>query len=220
MKYERLRKQLARFGKRIADEHLVVGPGGNISARIRNRMLIKASGVPLEEARPEDYIALDIATGTALEKGGRPSSEVPMHLACYRVRPDVGAVVHTHPPFATGVACAGVTLRPMFPDFVAIIGSDVPTLPFVIPCGEELAMVVSQAVSKANAALMGNHGAITVGANLREAFYRAMLLEVAAQGLVAGTIVGKMRYLSREEVDTIRGLAKVEYRVSLLKQGK
>jgi L-fuculose-phosphate aldolase len=81
-------------------------------------------------------------------------------------------------------------------------------------------MVVSQAVSKANAALMGNHGAITVGANLREAFYRAMLLEVAAQGLVAGTIVGKMRYLSREEVDTIRGLAKVEYRVSLLKQGK
>ena len=197
----------------------MVGPGGNISARSRNVILIKASGVPLEEAKEEDYIPVGIGTGKVLEKGKRPSSELPMHLACYRARGDVRAVVHTHSPFATGVASAGVTLRPMFPDFAAIIDSDVPTLSFVTPCGEELAGVVAGAIMNANAALLANHGVVAVGANLREAFYRAMLVEVAAQALVAGTAVGKMSFLSREEVARIRGLDKVEYRVDLLKKG-
>ncbi|NQT82753.1 class II aldolase/adducin family protein [bacterium] len=220
MKYEKLRRELVRFGKRIADEHLVVGPGGNMSARSRNVMLIKASGVPFEEVKEEDYIPVGIASGKVLEKRGRPSSELPMHLACYRVRDDVKAVVHTHSPFATGVASAGVTLRPMFPDFVAIIGSDVPTLPFAMPCGEEIAELVSGAIVKANAALLGNHGIIAVGHNLREAFYRAMLVEAAAQALVAGTSVGKMRFLNREEVAKIRALSQVQYRVNLLKKGE
>ena len=209
-----------KFGRRIGDEHLVVGPGGNISARQRNVMLIKASGVPLEEARAEDFTTVEIGTGKVLEKGQKPSSEVPMHLACYRVRSDVTAVVHTHSPFATGVASAGVTLRPMFPDFVVFIDSDVPTLPFVTPCGEELATSVSGAIARANAALLGNHGVITVGENLREAFYRAMLLEVAAQALVAGQTVGKMRFLTDKEVASIRGLDQVQYRIDLLKEEK
>ncbi len=219
MKYEKLRRELARLGKRIAEEHLVVGPGGNISARARNVILIKASGVPLEEAKEEDYIPIEIDRCKVLEKGKRPSSELLMHLACYRARGDVGAVVHTHSPFATGVASAGVTLHPMFPDFAAIIDSEVPTLPFVTPCGEELAEVVGEAIMKANAALLANHGVVTVGANLKEAFYRAMLVEAAAQALVAGTAVGKMTFLSEEQVANIRGLDKVEYRVDLLKKG-
>ncbi len=220
MKYEKLRRELVRFGKRIADEHLVVGPGGNISARQGNVMLIKASGAAFEEARGEDYIAVEIDTGKALEKGRRPSSELPMHLACYRVRPDVRAVVHTHSPFATGIASAGVTLRPMFPDFVAVIDSEVPTLPFVIPCGEELAEVVSEAIAKVNAALLANHGVIAVGDNIKEAFYRALLIEEASRALVAGTAVGKMRFLNEEEAARIRGLDKVQYRIDLLKKGK
>jgi len=220
MKYEKVRRELVRFGRRIADEHLVVGPGGNISVRVRNIMLIKASGVPFEEVREQDYIPIEIDSGKVLEQRGRPSSELPMHLACYRVRDDVKAVVHTHPPFATGVASAGVTLRPMFPDFVAIIGSDVPTLPFVIPCGEEVADLVSRAVVKANAALLGNHGVITVGTNLKEAFYRAMLVEAAAQALVAGTSVGKMRFLNQREIAKIRSLSQVQYRIDLLKEGE
>jgi L-fuculose-phosphate aldolase len=220
MKYERVRRELVRFGRRIAEEHLVVGPGGNISARARNVMFIKASGVPFEEVEEQDYIAIEIASGKVLEKGVRPSSELPMHLACYRCRDDVKAVVHTHSPFATGVASAGVTLRPMFPDFVAIIGSDVPTLPFVVPCGEELAKTVSGAIVKANAALMGNHGVIAVGANLKEAFYRAMLVEAASQSLVAATTVGKTRFLNRQEVARIRSLSQVQYRIDLLKKGE
>ncbi len=209
-----------RFGKRVAYEHLVVGPGGNISARAANVMLIKASGVPFEEAEEKDYLAVEIESGKVLEKSGRPSSEVPMHLACYRVREDVKAVVHTHSPFATGVASAGVTLRPMFPDFVAIIDSEVPTLPFVIPCGEELARTVASAMVRANAALLANHGVITVGANLKEAFYRAMLIEVAAQALVAGTAVGKMKFLNEKETRRIRGLDKVQYRIDMLKRDR
>jgi len=219
MKYERLRRDLVRWGKRIAREHLVVGPGGNISARIGKVMLIKASGVPFEEAKGEDYIAAEIESGRVVEKARRPSSELPMHLACYRVRGDVRAVVHTHSPFATGVGSAGVSLGPIFPDFVAVIDSEVLTLPFVIPCGEEFAQLVSGAIVKANAALLANHGVVAVGANLREAFYRAMLVEAAAQSLVAGMAVGKIRFLSQEEVATLRALEKVQYRIDLLKKG-
>jgi len=220
MKYESVRRQLVKFGKRIADLHLVVGPGGNISARNRNVILIKASGVAFEEADEEDYIPIEVASGKAFEEKGKPSSELPMHLGCYRVRSDVKAVVHTHSPFATGVASAGVALRPMFPDFVAVIDSEVPTLPFVMPCGEELAEAVSAAMEKANAALLANHGVVTVGANLREAFYRAVLVEEAAKALVAGTAVGKMRFLSEEEVAGIRGLDKVQYRIEVLRKEK
>jgi L-fuculose-phosphate aldolase len=208
------------FGKRIAEDHLVVGPGGNISARIGDVILVKASGVAFEEATEEDFVPVEIESGQVLEGNGRPSSELAMHLACYRVRGDVQAVVHTHSPFATGVASAGVTLRPMFPDFVAVIDSEVPTLPFVIPCGEELAEVVSGAIGKVNAALLCNHGVVTVGVNLKEAFYRAVLIEEAAKALVAGTALGKIRFLTEAEEARIRGLDKVQYRIDILKQGR
>jgi L-fuculose-phosphate aldolase len=220
MKFQKVRRELVKFGKRVAAEHLVVGPGGNISARVGDIVLVKASGVALEDATQQDFVPVEIGSGKILEEGRRPTSELPMHLACYRVREDVGAVVHTHSPFATGVASAGVTLRPMFPDFVAVIGTEVPTLPFVIPCGEELAAVVSQAIEKVNAALLANHGVVAVGENLREAFFRAMLVEEAAVALVSGTLLGKVRFLSDEEAARIRGLEKVQYRVKVLKKAK
>jgi len=220
MRFQNVRRELIKFGKRIARERLVVGPGGNISARMSGVMLVKASGIAFEDATEQDFIPVEIESGKVLEKRRRPSSELPMHLACYRVRDDVRAVVHTHSPFATGVASAGATLRPMSPDFVAVIGTEVPTLPFVIPCGDELADVVSEAIAKANAALLTNHGVVAVGANLREAFLRAMLIEEAAVALVAGTIMGKVRFLSDEEAARIRGLEKVQYRVEVLKKGK
>ena len=193
---------------------------GNISARTGDVILIKASGAAFEDAEESDYIPVNLMDGAILEEGRRPSSELPMHLACYRLRDDIRAVVHTHSPFATGVASAGVTLGPVFPDFVAVIDSEVPTLPFVLPCGEELAEVVSTAIPKVNAVLLANHGVLTVGDNLREAFYRAMLVEEGARVLVAGTAVGTMRFLSTEEAAKIRGLDKVQYRVDLLKKGE
>lgn len=209
-----------RFGRRIADKDLVVGAGGNISARSRDVMLIKASGIAFEEAKPEDYIPVSIATGKLLEKGRRPSSELPMHLACYHARDAIRAVVHTHSPYATGVASAGVTLGPIFPDFVAVIDSEVPTLPFVMPCGEELAEAVCSVIGKANAALLSNHGVVAVGENLKEAFYRAFIIEEAARALVAGAVLGKVRFLSDEEAARIRGLEKVQYRMNVLKKRK
>lgn len=220
MKYETIRKELVRFGRKIADRDLVVGAGGNMSARSRGVMLIKASGVAFEEARPADYIAVSIARGRLLEKGRRPSSEMPMHLACYREREGIRAVVHTHSPYATGVASAGVTLRPIFPDFVAVIDSEVPTLPFVTPCGEELAESVGAVIGKVNAVLLSNHGVVAVGENLKEAFYRAFIIEEAARALVAGSILGKVRFLRQEEAAQIRGLEKVQYRMEVLKKGK
>ncbi|MBC7217899.1 MAG: class II aldolase/adducin family protein, partial [Candidatus Caldatribacterium sp.] len=179
MDERKLREDLAFFGRRILEVGLAVGPGGNISARWGKKMLISPSGLSFDEVPPEGYVAVDIETGK-VEGEGRPSSEVAMHRAIYLARSDVQAVVHVHPPFVIGVASGGGEIQPMFPDFVALIHKVV-TLPYILPCTEELAQAVRKAVQHAEAVVLANHGAITVGATLKEAFYRAQILEEGAK---------------------------------------
>jgi len=140
-----------------------------------------------------------------------------MHLGCYLAREDIKAVVHVHPPLATGVVSAGVKIKPMFPDFVALLG-EVPIIDYVIPAGREIREAVTAVIRDHDAALLVNHGAVTVGANLKEAFYRAEIIEDAARVLIASLTVGKPRFLTEEEVEGIRNLEAEDYRKALLKK--
>jgi len=139
-----------------------------------------------------------------------------MHLGCYLAREDIKAVVHVHPPLATGVVSAGVKIKPMFPDFVALLG-EVPIIDYVIPAGREIREAVTAVIKDHDAALLVNHGAVTVGANLKEAFYRAEIIEDAARTLIASLTVGKPRFLTEEEVEGIRNLEAEDYRKALLR---
>ena len=106
-----------------------------------------------------------------------------MHLAIYRERPDVEAIVHTHPPTTIGIVSAGHDEIPyLFPDHVALVGK-LPCIGYVIPCTPELAAAVVEAMGAAgiNGLLMRNHGLITVGATVREAYYRTEVVEDAAR---------------------------------------
>jgi len=216
---ERIKSELARYSARLVSRGLVVGPGGNTSARDGEIMWISPSGFALDDIGADDWVAMDIASGEARQRAPRPSSEFAMHLAIYRARPDVSAIVHTHPPTTIGVISAGLDRIPfMFPDQVAVVG-DVPFIDYVVPCSQELADAVVAAMGNedVSALLMQNHGLITVGHNLKEAYYRTEVVEDAARIFWVAATVGTPRTLTAPEADEIRNLEAERYRQRLLR---
>lgn len=214
---EKIKKELVGLGKKLTDKGLVVGPGGNTSVRLGNIVYMKASGITFEEAAESDYIGVDLKTGEVVDGQKKPTCEILMHLGCYLGRKDISAVVHTHPPYAIAYAMLGKTLKQFTPDFVAIINSDVPVIKYVIPAGKELADEVSKTIKKYNAVLMANHGLLTVGANLKEAYYRTQFIEDSCKTVISAQSLGKMRYFSDDEVNAVDNLEAEDYRRTLLK---
>ncbi|QPM68061.1 class II aldolase/adducin family protein [Atribacter laminatus] len=216
MDEKELREALVYWGRKIIEKKLVVGAGGNISARYKDIMLISPSGLGFDELEPQDYVAVNLETGKTVSDG-RPSSEVVMHWFCYLGRPDINAVVHTHPPLTIGVVAGGGQIGPMFPDFVAYLGS-LGYIDYVTPCTAELARTVQGQVKEKNGVLMLNHGALTVGQNLKEAFQRTELIEESARILIAAKQFGEPRILTSKECDEIRNLDAEKYRMELIKK--
>ncbi len=215
MKNIRIKKQLVKIGRKIADKELVVGPGGNISARVGNIVYMKASGICFEEAKASDYIGVDLKTGKIVDGSKKPTCEIAMHLGCYLERKDITAVIHTHAPIATAVGMQDIPFRPFSPDLAALVGN-VPTIKYVVPGGKELAEEIRRVIKKHNAALMCNHGLLTVGANLREAYYRTLLIEGACKTFVAAKSLGKMKFFTKKEAEQINNLEAESYRKTLL----
>lgn len=217
-----IKKELSQYGNLLVEKGLTTGPGGNISARQGNVIYLSPSGFGLDEIKPEDWFAIDIRTGKPIGKykeGLRPTCEVSMHLGCYLVRKDIGAVIHTHPVLATALATAGVKFDALFPDFVALLGPKIPVLDYVIPAGEEIRKAVTNVIKKGlNVVLLKNHGAVAVGDNLKEAYYRSLYLEDAARFLQVILSTGKkIRYMTPKEVEGIENLEAEDYRKLLLK---
>lgn len=221
MNLDRLRGELAHYGKRILQERLATGAGGNISVRHEDVMLISPSGLSLEDASPEQYVPVSIETGELLASDGlRPSSEVLMHLACYRRRPDVRAVVHTHPRNMIALTSSGNDLRPMFADAVIYLGKSVPHLDYITVTTPELAAAVEQRLDGANCLVLRNHGLIALGENLKQAFWRACTAEESAEIQLLATIAGKPSFLSEQEADRLESLASEKYRRELIARMK
>lgn len=214
------RRELAAYGVKIAERGLVVGPGGNTSARVvragRTTVYVKASGKCFEDGNPADYVGVDPATGAAVDGGLKPTCELAMHLGCYRERPDIGAIIHTHAPYAIGYGLTGKPLKAFTPDMVAVVGAVVPVVPYVIPAGDELAEAVAPRLRKHNAALMRNHGLIAVGKTLREAWYRTLVVEDAIKSLLAARLFGKFRYFTPAQSRAVDNLGAEAYRRKLM----
>ncbi len=219
MKNVELKKQLVEIGKKIADKGLVVGPGGNISARVDNIVYMKASGICFEEAKESDYIGVDLKTGDIVDGSKKPTCEIAMHLGCYLERNDVSAVIHTHPSIATAVGMQDVTLSPFTPDLAALAGN-VPTIKYVVPGGKELAEEIRKVIKKHSSVLMCNHGLLTVGSNLREAYYRTLLIEDACKTFVVAKSLGRMKFFTKKQAEQINNMKAESYRKMLLKEEK
>lgn len=180
---DRIKKSLAVYGRKIAHRHLVMGAMGNISAREAKVVWIKRGGSWLVRAKPEDFIAVNIKTAKA-KSGQLPSKEVFLHLNCYRVRPDIKAVVHTHPVTATALASAGISLDRSSKRLASLLGSKTCALRYYSPGSKKLACEVRRAIKKANAVVLANHGLVTVGRNIKQAYERSLACEDEAKRIL------------------------------------
>jgi len=205
---ERLEEQFIAICRRLYERGLVVAREGNVSCRIGpDRILITPAGRGKGSLRPFDLVVVD-ASGR--KRGGRfePSSELPMHLAFYEERPDVEAVVHGHPPTATGFAVAGVPLAEcVLPEVILTLGS-VPIAGYATPATEDLAASVRPlARAGGNGMLLKNHGAVAVGGDLDEAFERLELIEQFARIVLTARLLGRVETLAPGDVSRLLGMA-------------
>jgi len=182
----RLRKELSDFSKRSFHRGLVSGTGGNISVRIpdTDRVLITPSGLSLGDIEPEANLLVNLE-GAILENplGHIPSKETSFHLAAFQLRPDAGAVVHVHPPYATAYSNKGRPL-PLVTVSARANLKEVPCVECALAGSKELCDFVSGGIKTypmARALLMKEHGILTLGADLKTAYYLADLVEDTAK---------------------------------------
>jgi L-fuculose-phosphate aldolase len=198
-----LREQVVRVCRLLYERGLVAGQDGNVSVRLGgDRLLVTPAGRAKGSLAPEDVVVTSLDGDVIL--GGRASSEIRMHLALYARRPDVAAVVHAHPPVATGFAVAGVAIdSDVLPETIFQVG-DVALVPFAMPGTEALPRALEPFASTHDAFLLSNHGATTVGRSLAEAHRRMESLEHAARILLAARQLGAVRPLDAESVRALR----------------
>jgi len=202
---DRLRREIVAVGRRLYERSLVGGSEGNISARLSGgRILATPAGASKGFLSPDDLVVTDLA-GRSLD-GGKASSELRMHLKIYALRDDVGAVVHAHPPTATGFAIAGRALDEcVVPEVIATLGQ-VPIVPYGTPSTEELPDRMTPWVASHDALLLANHGAVTYARTLAQAIDRMESIEQAARSLLVAHLLGRVNRLSRSEVDRLMSL--------------
>ncbi len=209
-----IRQELAKYGNRIAQAGLTAGAGGNISAREGRMIWVKPSGLAMADLKGTDMCGIDIDSGRQVDGKLKPTSELPMHLAIYRNRPDITAIFHTHSPWASGVISAGIEFKPMFAEVVNDLGGVI-TVPYLMPSTRELAEAVAEAAGKHETIFLSNHGVVTLGKTMKQAFFRACVAEDAAKSLVAASIVGKPVFLSDDQIRELKKLESGDYRTRM-----
>lgn len=206
--YEELKEQIIDICHRLWQKGWVAANDGNITVKIgENRYLATQTGVSKAFITPDkigvidgDFNVIDAAAGF------RPSSELKMHMRCYKERPNIGAVVHAHPPASTGFACAHVPLDDYcMIETVLSIGA-IPIAPYGTPSTYEVPDAIAPYLPEHDAILLENHGALTVGVDLTTAYYRMETMELQAQISLNARLLGGAVNISRENIDRLIGM--------------
>ena len=194
------RRQIVHYGNRLIQAGLTTGTGGNLSLvdRATGRVAISPSGIEYAEMRPEDVVVVDLE-GRVLEGWCAPSSELSAHLALYRKRDDIQAVLHTHSVYATTLACLHWEL-PAVHYLVGFAGTRVPLAPYATYGSRELAENICEAIGDSGAVLMANHGLVTVACDLKTAFVIAEEIELVARIYYQARLAGEPVILGDDEM--------------------
>lgn len=183
---QELRAEIVRIGQLMHARGLLCGFEGNLSARLgHERLLMTPSGLHKGLMRAEQLLVVDLEGRIVVEseatRGLRPTSELPMHLETYRRRPDVGAVVHAHPPITVALSIAGVAMdTPLLPEVIVLLGL-IPTTDYAMSSSDEGATAIRRLIADHDALILQRHGTLTVGATLTAAFMRLETVEQNAR---------------------------------------
>ena len=198
-----LRSGIVRVCRRLHERGLIAGQDGNVSVRVGgNRILVTPAGFSKADLTEDDLVMLKL-DGSRISGRHEASSEVAMHLAAYRARADVGAVVHAHPRAATAFAVAGEGLpADVLPELTVITGG-VPLVPYATPGTAGLPAAMAEWLPNHDAFLLANHGATTLGRTLAEAHQRMEAVEHCATILLTARLLGRVNALSADEVGVL-----------------
>ena len=205
MKYQEIKEQICDVCNKMWLLGWVAANDGNVSVKVsENEILATPTGISKSFITPEKLVLIDL-DGNILEakEGYRPSSEIKMHLCCYKEREDVKAVLHAHPPTATGFAVAHVHMdNYVMIEDILTLGS-VPVTPYGTPSTEEVPDAIRPYLQEHDAMLLENHGALTVGADLLTAYYRMETLELWAKIELNAHLLGGAKEISRPNIDKL-----------------
>ncbi len=185
---------------------LIAATDGNISARLGDVLLVTTpSGVPKGFVTEDDLVVTDLQGQSLPDRaphpsGYRPSSELRLHLEVYRQRPDVGAVVHAHPPITTALTVAGVSLAPcVVPETLTNLGTIV-TAAYATPTSAQGPVAIRDLIGRHDALVLDRHGAVTVGSTVMDAYAKMEKVEHTAVVLAAARLLGQVRVLPLDEI--------------------
>lgn len=204
---DELRQEMVRIGRLMWERGFVAAADGNLSVRMGpDRLLVTPSGLSKGFMSADDPVVIS-PDGELLPtyrgRGRRPSSEILMHLEVYRLRPDVKAVVHAHPPVATGFSIAGATLaRCVMPEVVVSLGA-IPTASYATPGTSEVPASISQLIQEYDAIILAHHGTLTTGESLWGAYQLLERVEQTAQITLAAHQLGRVNTLAPEAVSRL-----------------
>ena len=200
----KLRRDLARFSRRVSRLGFTPGTCGNLSVRLdRYRFLVTPTGISKAMIKPEDMVTVD-AHGSLLAGTRQVTSEISMHLAIYHQRPDVAAVVHSHPPIATAFACSGRGLEQLLCQEAVMTLGVVPLATYATTGTDEVARSLVPLIAQHQAILMANHGAVSYGSTLLEAFQRMETVEHLAHVALVAHQLGTAQPLTDDQVQQLQ----------------
>ncbi len=200
---DELRKEIVETGRWIHRLGFVAAYDGNLSARLDNhRILSTPTTISKGMMAPDDLVVVDYE-GKKISGRRNVTSEIAMHLLIYRRRPDVQAVVHAHPPTATGYAAAGLSLNKALVSEVVLSLGCIPLASYGTPGTPELTEALAPLVNSYDAILMANHGVVTCGADLMQAYFRMETVEHFAKISLVTELLGRQVLLSEDDVDKL-----------------
>lgn len=192
-----LKRQLVKFSHRVWEQGWAANHDGNITVRIdKRRILATPTSFSKIEIREDDLLLIEAQTGKVLSGKHRPFSELTLHLEYYRIREDVNAVVHAHPPVTSGLTVAGVEVEPrMTPEAVVSLGDRIPLAPVVFPGSLESRQQVRFLGRLYDVIALASHGVIACGADLEQAYLRCELTEQLAKMQQVAMGVGRLQLI-------------------------
>ena len=201
---EELRRELVHYGRWLYRLGFTPATAGNLSVRLDERtLLVTPTGASKHRLRRSDMVLVDL-DGHRLEGVRNATSELGMHLAFYRQRDDVQAVIHAHPPIATAFACAGHALDELLSQEAAMILGPVPLAPYATTGTDEVAGSLRPFIPAYDAMLLANHGAVVCGSSLFDAFCKMETLEHVAQIRLAAYQLGSCNTLEEDQEQLLR----------------
>ncbi len=199
-----IRSEIVKAGKKLAERFFVAANDGNISCRIgENEILITPTGVNKGDIREEDILKVDME-GNVISGTMSPTSEMKMHLRVYEIRSDVKAIVHAHPPTITGYAACRIPLdrEILLPEAIFNLGR-IGLTDYATPTTDEVPESVARIVKDCDAIMLANHGALTVGSTVMDAYYKMETLEMYARINLTARLLGKPAYLNEGQIERL-----------------